>query len=77
MELENIHQDYRQTVLEHDRMSKEIEELKRANMVLTAELADRAEQINIYKEMAHGVLFKSVDRYLHTLMTVDKSESDT
>ena len=67
MELDNIHQDYRQTVLEHDRMSKEIEELKRANMVLTAELADRAEQIHIYKEMAHGVLFKSVDRYLHTL----------
>jgi len=69
MELEKIHQDYRELILADNEKAERIIQLELANMELTAALTDRGEELNIYKELAHGVLFKSVDKYLQTVST--------
>jgi len=67
MELDNIHKDYRELILADNEKEEKIRELRQANMELTAALTDRGEELKIYKEMAHGVLFKSVDKYLQAV----------
>lgn len=64
MEIGKIHRDYRELILADDEKAKKIQQLQLANMELTAALTDRGEELKIYKEMAHGILFKQVDKYL-------------
>ena len=69
MQLDNIHSDYRKLVLKNESLLLDTKQLRLANMELTAALNARGEDLRVYKEMAHGVLFKQVDRYLQAVTT--------
>ena len=52
---------------EEDRkdFQKKEDTLKEANLKLTAELLDLRERLIVAEELSHGVLTKSVDKYLN------------
>ena len=46
-------------------VEKEVRNLREANLKLTAEQLDLKERLLVAEELAHGVLTKSVDKYLN------------
>ena len=72
MTSDKVSEFYRKLAVSEQEKTNRINQLETANIELTAALTDRGEQLEIYKEMAHGILFKQVDKYLQS---VDKPES--